>query len=153
LLVKTQGEGADLAHVLHSEVAPYDQSRIAAEGPQVLLEPNLAFTMALLFHELATNAAKYGALSAVQGRVDVHWSLTDNRLDLEWRETGGPPVQKPERRGFGTQLVTSALGAFGGKARAHFEPTGLIVRMQIDLANKRLRVVEQKTSPARDLAV
>jgi two-component sensor histidine kinase len=153
LLIKAQGEGANLADILDSELAPYDRSRIAAEGPEVLLEPNLAFTMALLFHELATNAAKYGAFSSAQGRVKICWSVANNRLDLEWRETGGPPVQKPERRGFGTQLVISALAAFGGEARANFEPTGLVVRMQTELAHDHMRVVDQNPLRVRDMAV
>ena len=142
LLIAAHGNGGDLAQILRAELAPYDQSRITADGPQVALEPNLAFTMALLLHELATNAAKYGSLSRGEGTVVVRWSRAGSRLDLEWRELGGPPVRKPERRGFGTQLVTSALGAFGGEAQAHFEPTGLVVRIQVD-SGGRLRVVEQ----------
>ena len=146
LLTATHGDGADLAHIVQSELTPYGQSRITADGPQVSLEPNLAFTMALLFHELATNAAKYGALSTEKGMIAIRWALTDHRLDLQWRESGGPLVHKPERRGFGSHLVASALGAFGGEAEAHFEPAGLIVRIQVNRSGERLRVVE-KVSP------
>lgn len=151
LLVRAHGDGAHLADILRTELAPYDQSRVIAEGPDVALEPNLAFTMALLFHELATNAAKYGALSAGEGHIEVRWSFADSRLDLEWRERGGPPVHKAERRGFGTQLVAAALAAFGGDAQTNFEPTGLVVRMRVGLQPGGMRVVDQ-TPPIRDVA-
>jgi Signal transduction histidine kinase len=73
-----------------------NESRVSIEGPEVLLEPNSAQAIAVTLHELATNAAKYGALSATEGQVEVKWSHTaDGRLILLWTETGGPPVKAP----------------------------------------------------------
>ena len=84
------------------------------DGPAVLLPPKLALMMALVVHELATNAAKYGALSSSAGNLSIQWSLADARLDLEWRESGGPAVAAPVHRGFGTRLFSRALEQFGG---------------------------------------
>ena len=89
--------------------APYlhdKESRANIDGPQLLLEPNTAQTIAITLHELATNATKYGALSAVKGRVEVKWSLAaDDRVILTWTEKGGPVVKKPTRQGFGTRVM------------------------------------------------
>lgn len=129
LIIAAQGRGADLRDVIVAETRAYDASRVSAHGPDVFLAPKLALTMALLFHELATNAAKYGALSGAKGQVMIRWSLRDTQLAIQWQETGGPTVAEPLRRGFGTKLVTSALAAFKGKAFARFEPDGLVVDM------------------------
>jgi two-component sensor histidine kinase len=75
-----------------------NESRVSIEGPEVLLEPSSAQAIAVTLHELATNAAKYGALSATEGQIEVKWSHTaDGRLTLLWTETGGPPVKAPTR--------------------------------------------------------
>ena len=80
------------------------------DGPNVVLEPNTAQTIAMTLHELATNAAKYGALSVPEGRVQVEWSRTeDGGLVLRWAENGGPPVKPPTRRGFGTQVIEAMV--------------------------------------------
>ena len=92
LIMATQGEGARLRDILSTELAPYDVSRVSREGPDVLLPPKLALIMALLVHELATNAAKYGALSSSAGKLSIRWLFADARLDIEWRESGGPTV-------------------------------------------------------------
>ena len=101
------------------------------EGPDCRLSPKLALTMALLVHELATNAAKYGALSNSVGEISLDWSLSGGRLKLEWRESGGPPVDPPNHRGFGTRLFMRALDQFGGNVEATFAPTGLVCKMSI----------------------
>ena len=95
LITATQGEGARIGDILSTELAPYDVSRISMTGPDCLLSPRLALTMALLVHELATNAAKYGALSSAAGKLAIDWTLSDTRLNLHWRESGGPPVSPP----------------------------------------------------------
>jgi K+-sensing histidine kinase KdpD len=83
LILETQGQGARLREIIATELGPYEASRIAIAGPVILLPPQLAMTMALLVHELATNAAKYGALSSATGRVAISWSLSDGQLKLE----------------------------------------------------------------------
>jgi two-component sensor histidine kinase len=129
LILETQGQGARLREILSVELGPYEPSRIAVEGPVVLLSPKLAMSMALLFHELATNAAKYGALSSATGQVSISWSLSGTRLNLEWRESGGPIVATPIHRGFGTRLLSVALDQFGGTVETTFQPTGVICKL------------------------
>jgi two-component sensor histidine kinase len=109
-------------------------ARISVEGPEILLSPKLALTMALLFHELATNAAKYGALSHSVGKISVRWSHSDPWLNIEWHESEGPPVTIPKHRGFGTRLFLRALEQFGGKVEATFASTGLICKLSVPLS-------------------
>ena len=109
LFVKSRWNGAELSSLVVQELAPYlhdKESRAHIDGPQLLLEPNTAQTIAMTLHELATNAAKYGALSVVEGRIEVKWSLAaDDRFILTWIEKGGPTVKKPTRQGFGTRVM------------------------------------------------
>jgi PAS domain S-box-containing protein len=109
LFVKSRWNGAELSSLVVQELAPYlhdKESRAQIDGPQLVLQPNTAQTIAMTLHELATNAAKYGALSVVKGRVEVKWSLSaHNRLILTWTEKGGPAVKKPTRQGFGTRVM------------------------------------------------
>ena len=133
LIMATQGQGAFIRDVLSTELGAYEVLRVSIEGPRVFLSPQLAMTLALLIHELATNAAKYGALSNAAGRLSIRWSLSGRRLDLEWRESGGPTVAPPTNRGFGLQLISAALGSFHGAADIIFEPTGLFCRMKATL--------------------
>ena len=133
LIMETQGQGAGLRNILSAELRPYGASRVSMEGPDVLLPPKLALMMALLFHELATNAAKYGALSSSVGNLSIGWSLVDARLYLEWRESGGPTITAPVHRGFGTRLLSRALEQFGGAVEATFATTGLICKLSFVL--------------------
>jgi len=133
LILETQGQGARLREILSTELGPYEVSRIAIAGPVILLSPKLAMTMALLVHELATNAAKYGALSSATGRVAISWSLSDGQLKLEWRESGGPVVKTPTKNGFGMRLLSRALTQFGGVVETEYEATGLLCKMNITL--------------------
>jgi PAS domain S-box-containing protein len=108
LLVESRWKGAELSSLVRQQLAPYlqDSARARIDGPQLFLEPNTAQTIAVILHELATNAAKYGALSRAKGRVEVKWSLAKNdQLILAWTEKKGPVVKKPTRQGFGTQVM------------------------------------------------
>jgi two-component sensor histidine kinase len=133
LIIAAQGKGASIGEIISAELRPYDAARISIKGPDILLPPKLALTMALLFHEFATNAAKYGALSCSVGRISVRWSYSDARLNLEWRESEGPPVSAPNHRGFGTRLFLRALAQFGGKIDANFASTGLVCELSVPL--------------------
>ena len=135
LIIAAQGQGARLGDILFAELSPYDAARISIEGPEILLSPKLALMMALLIHELATNAAKYGALSQSAGKISVRWSHSDPWLNLEWQESGGPPVTVPNHRGFGTRLFLRALEQFGGKVEAAFAPTGLVCKLSVPLSD------------------
>jgi two-component sensor histidine kinase len=135
LIMASQGQGARIGDILSTELRAYDLSRISMSGPDIFLEPKLATTMALLVHELTTNAAKHGALSCAAGKLSILWSLADRTLKLEWRESGGPPVLvSPRHRGFGLQLLSKALDQCGGTVETIFENTGLVCRMRVDLA-------------------
>jgi PAS domain S-box-containing protein len=110
LFVANRWIGAELSAIAAQEFAPYSatgEKGVRIDGPQVLLEPNTAQTLAVTLHELATNAAKYGALSRAGGHIDLKWSHEANgRLNLRWIETGGPSVQPPTRRGFGGRIIS-----------------------------------------------
>ncbi len=135
LIAATQGRGAPFRDILDAEFAPYDVSRISMQGPNCLLSPKLALTLALLVHELVTNAAKYGALSVPAGKLAVDWSVSARRLSVTWRESDGPPVAAPNHSGFGTRLFLRALEQFDGKVDAAFEPSGLICKFSVVLAD------------------
>ncbi|MGV8930213.1 MAG: sensor histidine kinase [Brevundimonas sp.] len=108
LLTRSHWEGADLRAILEHETEAHGPHRVTLNGPPVGLEPAAALSFGMIFHELATNAAKYGALLAPDGRVLVDWSVADQTrrvLSLSWRELGGPPATPPERRGFGSRLI------------------------------------------------
>ncbi|CAN5158466.1 hypothetical protein BH09PSE1_BH09PSE1_15080 [soil metagenome] len=108
LLTRSHWEGADLRDILRHETEAHEAHRISANGPPVPLGPAFALSLGMIFHELATNAAKYGALSASGGRVLVDWTIAnqaDRRLTIDWVEIDGPEVVAPERRGFGTRMV------------------------------------------------
>jgi len=133
LIMATQGNGANIRDILNAEVGPYDVSRISMQGPDVLLPPKLAMTMALIVHELATNSAKYGALAGPVGKLAICWSVSDGWMTVDWRESDGPVVAPLTHRGFGTRLLSRALCQFGGTIESKFEPTGLICEMSLML--------------------
>jgi two-component sensor histidine kinase len=99
---------------------------VQIDGPVLVLEPKTAQAIAVALHELATNAAKYGALSDGEGRVEVAWSCaTDGQLSLRWIERGGPPVKTPTRHGFGTRIVGRIIREQSkGEMRVDFNPVG-----------------------------
>src|ERR1700712_3549084 len=108
LLVQEEWRGASLQAVANSQIAPFARSRVSTEGPDVRLRPDVAQTICMVFHELATNASKYGALSNDKGTVAVTWGIMDageKRFFLQWQERNGPPVVTPQRTGFGTVVV------------------------------------------------
>jgi two-component sensor histidine kinase len=145
LILQTQGRGAWLREIIIAELGPYEMSRVSVEGPVILLPPKLALTMALLFHELATNAAKYGALSNATGQIAICWSLSEKRLNLHWRESGGPSVVgPPTHRGFGMRLLTRALDDFGGTVETTFSPTGMIFKLSAAVTGAIVPVGSEK---------
>jgi two-component sensor histidine kinase len=105
---------------------------VRIEGPQVLLKPDIAQAIAVILHELATNAAKYGALSTANGVIELKWSHeVDGRLMLRWIELGGPVVETPTKRGFGTRVIQGMIGQFKGTTRFDWGVGGLVC--EIDL--------------------
>jgi len=137
LLTATNWRSASLRDVAQLEFGPYGAERYRLNGPQVSLPPAAALALGLLFHELATNAAKHGALSTGAGSVDVAWQVgltdTGRELAIDWTEAGGPPVAPPSRRGFGSRLIERSLGALQGAATLDFAAEGLRCRMRLPL--------------------
>ena len=130
LFVESRWQGAELHSLAKEELAAYTQGRETCAqigGPRVLLEPNAAQAIAVTLHELATNAAKYGALSVPDGHVRIEWSHEqDGRLVLRWTEKGGPPVEPPTRRGFGARVMENMVrGQFKGELKFDWNPEGL----------------------------
>ncbi|MCW2224262.1 two-component sensor histidine kinase [Bradyrhizobium japonicum] len=138
-MIESAGEQrVSLAGMLERTLKPhamFHRGRILLAGPDLTLEPHIALALHVIIHELATNASKYGALTSTAGAVDVIWEsspyLGGQGLAIQWRERGGPIVTKPERRGFGTQLIARALP--GAQVDLDFAPNGLVCRILIDL--------------------
>ena len=115
-----------------------DPRRFHIAGPDVTLGPRGVLSLALVLHELGTNAVKYGALSTAEGRVDVSWKLDDTgeepRFHFDWQELDGPPVTPPTRVGFGTRLIQQSLGPdFGASVDLAYRPDGVIFSVDASL--------------------
>ncbi len=121
----------DLGALIHSVVAPFGPSHFDIAGPAIAVPADLCLGLALLVHELGTNATKHGALSVSSGQVAVHWAPESNRVRLVWKERGGPPVKTPTRSGFGSKLMRSVLPADRGEIAVSFEPAGLMCEVRI----------------------
>jgi two-component system CheB/CheR fusion protein len=139
LLTRTNWAGATMRDVLQAEAAPYikqDGANFELNGPDLLLTPRAALSLALVVHELTTNALKYGALSRPAGRIAVSWNLggagSNRHLKLEWKETGGPKVKPPSRRGFGRRMIEEGLSyELGGNAELNFDPGGFNCTIEV----------------------
>ena len=130
LIAKVDGSGCDIKDLLLSELGPYGHVRFTLNGNPLFLPAKLAVSLALIFHELATNAGKYGAFSSARGLLQVSWSLADDRLNITWDETEGPAVGAVGKAGFGTKLLKSALTPFEGRTEIAFLKTGVHCTMQ-----------------------
>jgi PAS domain S-box-containing protein len=137
LFIQTRWIGAELSAIANQELAPYSGTagnRVRIAGPQILLDPTTAQAIAVCLHELATNAAKYGALSADNGQVDLKWSHeTDGRLNLRWAEAGGPAVHTPTRKGFGGRIIEQMIAQLKGKTHFDWRAAGLICEITLQL--------------------
>jgi PAS domain S-box-containing protein len=135
LFVASRWIGAELSAIATQEFAPYSgagEKRVRIDGPQVLLEPDTAQAVAVSLHELATNAAKYGALSTANGHVDLKWSQEANGgLHLRWIETGGPIVKPPTRTGFGGRVIEQMIAQLKGKSRFDWRAEGLVCEITL----------------------
>jgi two-component sensor histidine kinase len=138
ILSLSSWQGAEIKKLIVEELAPYSVGgQIKVCGVEVQLQPATAQTLALALHELVTNSAKYGALSALSGQLSVMWQVEADNLVLSWEETGGPLVRKPEARGFGTRsLMTSIESQLGGQALFDWRSEGLVCRLSVPLAQQ-----------------
>jgi two-component sensor histidine kinase/DNA-binding response OmpR family regulator len=135
LISQSRWQGADLGTLVEEELNPYrssDGDKIVAQGPAVSLRPVMAQTLALALHELATNAAKYGALSTASGRVRLQWDLQPDSLVLNWSETGGPATDVPSTEGFGTQIINASIRSqLGGQVTFDWLANGLTCTLTV----------------------
>lgn len=156
LLAENRWEGVELRRLLHDELAPFGSGdslstgalRFTIKGPEVMLKPAAAQALALVFHELATNAVKYGALSVPEGRIAVRWSLTGKgeaaRLTLIWEESDGPDVQPPAQSGFGwTVIHASVEEQLDGTMSTDWRSSGLSVEMGFPLDEVKTNMATQ----------
>jgi two-component sensor histidine kinase len=123
-------EGVDFREILDMELAPYGSASVVMRGEPLMLRGKLPSVLSLIVHELATNAAKYGALSAPNGVIAIEWTERDGDIVVVWTESGGPEVVAPDKRSFGTNLIERSLDAFKGTARIEFARAGIVCRMR-----------------------
>ncbi|MGB7003602.1 MAG: sensor histidine kinase, partial [Pseudolabrys sp.] len=137
LFVQTRWSGADLSTIATQELAPYsekNQRRVHIDGPPILLEPDVAQAIAITLHELATNAAKYGALAVPEGQVELKWSHDANgRLHLRWTESNGPKVQEPTHKGFGGRITEQMIAQRSGKMHFDWLADGLVCEITLQV--------------------
>ena len=154
LIVADDWAGVAMDALIEAVLAQHTQRRAAAvtlSGPAIILSPEAAQNLGLAIHELAVNAARHGALSLPRGKVNIEWSLNDDeggrQIDFVWTESGGPPVQEPERSGFGMMVIRRNLArAMGADVQLDFRPAGLVARLSLphdDLA-PRIRSTEEQ---------
>jgi two-component sensor histidine kinase len=140
VLTASAWESADLKVLLQAELDLYGESRFRLRGPSILLSSAQALALGLVIHELATNAAKYGAFSGEGGCVRVTWSAPapDDRaeLHLTWEESDGPSVGAPERSGFGSRLIERGVRELGGEVEREWRPHGLLCRITVPLTDE-----------------
>jgi two-component sensor histidine kinase len=137
LLVGKKSESVTIKALLKQEFAPYGEDQLVTSGPEFEVEPEDARHLILLFHELATNAAKYGSLSRSNGRIFVDWDWNGTASAITWKEVGGPAIVTPTAMGFGTELIRACVQALSGTIDKKFAPTGLDCSIVLTLRTPR----------------
>lgn len=143
LLGRLNWDRVGLHHIIERILEPFGLrdlrvDRFKVEGDDVRLQPKAALSLAMVFHELATNAVKYGALSTDAGHIEITWQLeakTDgDRMQLLWKESGGPPVSPPGRKGFGSRLIERGLAQeLNGEVKLTYDPAGVSCEIAMPL--------------------
>jgi two-component sensor histidine kinase len=151
LLIRNHWQGADLEELVRAQLAPFADlvgTRIAADGPKLRLNAVAAQAVGLTFHELATNAGKYGALSTEAGRVDIRWKMIDtDTFSMSWTESNGPAVRQPDRRGFGSTVIDSlAKQSLSGEVEIDYGCSGLVWHLTCPAA----KCVERTVTPTAE---
>jgi two-component sensor histidine kinase len=141
LLRAGPSKGTTVGAVIEQAVRPHESEvsgRFETGGPPVAVGPRVALSLALIVHELATNAVKYGALSSRDGKVRIRWTVDtvagESRFDLEWRETGGPAVNRPVATGFGSRLIRAGLASASSRVDIAYAPEGLVCTISVPVA-------------------
>ena len=137
VLVRRSWSDIPVSEMIEAQMNSLGDSRAQVhwEGPEVMLSPGAAEALAMAFHEMGTNAIKYGALSVPEGRVDLRWSREDGRFAIGWRESGGPPAKPPTRQGFGTRIIVDVPRVkLDACVETSYEPSGFAWRLECDEA-------------------
>jgi PAS domain S-box-containing protein len=126
------GQETELAELIQKQIAAFVplNGRVKIQGPRVVLGASATNTIGMALHELATNACKYGALSVIDGRISVSWTVKSGELFMEWSEHGGPLVSPPVHRGFGRNVIERSAEQLGGTAALAFDPEGVRWRLR-----------------------
>jgi PAS domain S-box-containing protein len=155
MLTQTKMQGAQLSDLIREQVLLGDvDRRVTVSGPALVLDAQSALHLALVLHELATNARKYGALSTARGRLALTWSVRRNgtpKLALDWQESGGPRVSVPKERGFGSTLIEKTLSAHGGEVTVRFEAGGVSSHILMPLPQESLPALGRHMRAAPDV--
>jgi two-component sensor histidine kinase len=139
LLSQSDHREVGLKSILMAELRPYGEKRVAAQGQSIQIVADHATPLALIFHELATNAAKYGALSTPVGRLFVSWKITSGRVQVTWSENSDIPVAAPEDDGFGTKLIKRLVESIEGAVETEFASHGLVCTFSFPLPESEPR--------------
>jgi two-component sensor histidine kinase len=138
LLMQVSWANTSLAHTVRGATEPYDSEgggRFSIEGPDIRITSGAVIALAMTLNELCTNTTKFGALSVPTGRVEIAWTIDDDaqRLRLSWTETGGPTVETPTRRSFGTRMMGSLGQQLNGQVQLAYQPTGFVYTLNVPL--------------------
>ena len=165
LLTNAEWSSIELRQIILAELAPYtggesapdaaeEAEHVRLDGPDIRLAPNDALTLGLAIHELATNAAKYGALSVLTGRIEVEWRKVGTELvEIHWQEIGGPPVSEPTKRGFGRELIEKILAhELHSPVKLTFAPEGLQCVFRVALRQASPFVLRREPQAAKAAA-
>jgi two-component sensor histidine kinase len=140
LLMQVSWSNASLTHTLSGATEPYDSQgarRFHFNGPDVRITSGAVIALAMTLNELCTNTTKFGALSTAAGRVEIAWTIDNEkqRLRLTWTERGGPPVQRPTRRSFGTRMMESLGQQLNGQVQLTYDPSGFVYVLDVPLSS------------------
>ena len=140
LLMQVSWANASLKDTIRGATEPYDARAtgcFSIDGPDVAITSGAVIALAMTFNELCTNTTKFGALSVPAGRIEIAWSVDNEtqRLRLTWTERGGPPVEEPTRRSFGTRMMGSLGQQLNGKVDLSYSPTGFVYTLDVPLGS------------------
>ncbi|MDB5619061.1 HWE histidine kinase domain-containing protein [Tardiphaga sp.] len=140
LLLQVSWANAGLAHIIRGATEAYDsqsEGRFTITGPDIKITSGAVIALAMTLNELCTNTTKFGALSVPTGRIDINWQINEatERLKLVWRESGGPPVQAPTRRSFGTRMMGSLGQQLSGQVELSYDPSGFVYELDVPLSS------------------
>ena len=146
LLLQARWTSADLRKIIRGAIEPFDNpdlAKFSIEGPDVQIASGAVIAIAMTLNELCTNTTKFGALSMPDGRVAISWVVDENkRVQFIWQEHGGPTVEAPTRRSFGTRLIETLGSQLRGNVKLAYEPSGFVYKLDVPLASLEFSTIE-----------